>query len=193
MTDTVWKYIQTTRPDLQKPSLGIGAFVAEFSDGTYTNSSWSVFTEVSGPSQESIRKGCSEYNPYVCKYTKNKAPPNWFSPSFIEDSSWRPAIEHNHTDINYGALPPLWIEGKGCCYSQSHMTYENLTINDGCNANPDVNNPAVGIAFHMEKHQCVNPWEHFAKEPKPGQPKFIWAEDNFQDYVNLFRFTNKIH
>ncbi|CAE7711247.1 unnamed protein product, partial [Symbiodinium pilosum] len=94
-----YEYTQTDRPQL-----GDGALLAEFSDGTRTTSAWKSYVVTFGPTDASIASGCSATNLAACAVQDNGVPDNWYAVDF-DDSAWASATEYTASQAGWGKTP----------------------------------------------------------------------------------------
>lgn len=166
-SDTGYEYIETNRPQL-----GDGALIAEFSDGTKTSSAWRQYVVGYGPTDASVAAGCSSTNLGVCAVEDRGTPSDWYSVSF-DDTAWDTATEYTANDAGWGRTP-TW-ENSECCTSISPLNRGEL----GCSM------LGSGQSVSVLESECIDPENH----PWSSDASFIWGSDMDRDNKMLFRYT----
>lgn len=160
-TESGYEYTSTTNPQL-----GDGALRMVFSDGTISSSDWKCFTTSFGPTEDSIKAGCTEKNIQVCKVQITPEPANWMLKDF-DDSKWSKATLYTEQQAGWG-MAPKYANGK--CGTLT----DPLTRN---NKSPD--------AIVTEANECLDP-----RQQSWGNSQFIWQADLKKDNQILCRYVN---
>lgn len=159
-TSSGYEYTNSTHP-----GIGDGSLIMMFSDGIVSDASWKCFTTSFGPTDESIKAGCSAKNLTPCELSYTDEPEGWKLYDF-DDSKWSKATLFTSDETGWGRTPTYTA-------SNSHCT----TVTDpytGANADPSY---AVLLSTQCENPQAIN-W---------GSASFIWQADLDRDNTILCR------
>jgi len=165
-----YEYTQTS-----KPALGDGALLAEFDDGTVTDASWLTYTVTFGPTDASIRAGCSSSNLDACVVEEYETPTDWFASSF-DDSSWGSVTEYTAAEAGWGRTPTYSSSAGTCSTVTSPLTKEN-------------ENPSY---VETTSDECLDPEDVLCGGDSSctgDEGRFIWGADLTRDNMVLFRKT----
>jgi hypothetical protein len=161
-----YEYTATNRPQL-----GDGSLLAEFSDGTTTSCAWKTYTVTFGPTDASNAAGCSSSDLDACKIEDRGMPTNWTSSSF-DDSSWTAAVQYTADEAGWGRTPAY---SSGKC---------------GPVTSPDTGDAADSIATAGD--ECLNPKEVLCGGDEActgADGRMIWGGDLERDNKMLFRYS----
>eukprot|EP00438_Fugacium_kawagutii_P032630 Skav232015 [mRNA] locus=scaffold3320:62406:66626:- [translate_table: standard] len=156
-----------------KLTLGDGALLAEFSDGTRTTSAWKSYVVTFGPTDASISSGCSSSNLSPCAIQDNGVPSDWYATDF-DDSSWTSATEYTASQAGWGRRPTY--SGGQC----------------GTITSPITKQTASPSSIATTADECLDPRAVLCggDETCDGSDgRFIWGADMDRDNKMLFRFN----
>ena len=176
-SESGYEYIETDRPQL-----GDGALIAEFSDGTITSPDWKLFVANHGPTDESLANGCGSNELDACETVDLGNPSDWTSPDF-DYSDWETATVYTANEAGWGRAP-TWEEGFGCCTATNPYTRETLNLNGGCSVNYD---GASGreVMAEVSESECLSPREELGD----SDAVFLWGPWLEYDNRILFRYS----
>lgn len=162
-TSSGYEYTNSTT---RQPGIGDGGLKMLFSDGTVSSTSWKCMTTSYGPTDASIKAGCSAQNLTPCQVSTTAEPDNWTQLSF-DDSKWATASTFTDQQAGWGVTP----------------TYQNgncMTLTDPYTAQPK--SPSFQATTADE---CIQPavqnW---------GTAKFMWRPS--MDYDNTILCRLKV-
>lgn len=163
-----YEYTETNRPQL-----GDGALLAEFSDGVKTSGAWKHYVVTHGPTDASIQAGCGPTNLGVCVVEDRGEPLDWAAPGF-GDSAWESATEFTTAQAGWGRTPSYDSSTGMCGQVTSPLTRAN------------VDNVAT------EADACLNPQTVLCggdADCGASEAQMIWGASLDNDNKVLFRYT----
>jgi hypothetical protein len=167
-TDTGYEYTNTDRPQL-----GDGALLAEFSDGTVTSANWKAYVATFGPTDASVSSGCSSSNLSPCAVQDNGIPDNWYTESF-DDSEWSAATEYTTNEAGWG-MSPTYSDGM-CGKITSPLTRQ-------------AEEPS---SIETTADECLDPKLVLCggdETCSDTEGRMLWGADMDRDNKMLFRYT----
>jgi len=189
------------------PWIGDGALVAAFSDGTVTNQDWKVWVETRGPTEASVATGgCNYTNLDACVVESNKAPDDWFEPTF-DASNWSSAVEYTKEEAGWDVQPTYGLPQ--CGKATNPFTRVEMGPVEGFAFNyadyvPTLDNPwtydpdQVPTRVTLTVDECLDPQMIFNSSMTTnlfadhnfdvgGDATFIWGDNLKLDNRVLFR------
>ena len=108
-TSSGYEYTNSTT---RQAGIGDGGLKMLFSDGTVSGAAWKCMTTSYGPTEASIKAGCSSKNLDACVVTYTAEPDGWTQLSY-DDSKWAYASVFTDQVMGWG-VPPTYTS-KGYC------------------------------------------------------------------------------
>lgn len=159
-TPSGYEYTNSTHP-----GIGDGSLLMMFSDGIVSDASWKCYTTSFGPTDDSIKAGCSAKNLTPCELSYYDEPEGWKLYDF-DDGKWSKATLFTEEEAGWGRTPTYTASNSQCTTVTDPYT--------GANANPSY---AVLLSTQCENPQVLN-W---------GSANFIWQADLDRDNTILCR------